>query len=76
MISGINEVQKKKQGILEMNKEIKDEDQDKYKIEPPTSAYGFDYNYHTDTDDETKYETKENKKFSIMSKLKKEARVM
>ena len=39
------------------------------------SHFGFDYNYDSDTDDEKKYLTYENKKFVKMKRPKREAHV-
>ena len=39
------------------------------------SHFGFDYNYDTDTDDERKYLSVDNKKFSKMKRPKREAHV-
>lgn len=40
---------------------------------PIKSSFGFDYAYQTDTDDESKYVTRKNKRFSRMSKAEREA---
>ena len=44
--------------------------------EPVISFFGFDYRYESETDDETKYQTKENKKFKKYNKARREAHVM
>ena len=60
----------------ELNDLNEEEVYDKTNNNQPKSFFGFDYNYASDTEDELKYISKENKNFSKMKKEAKRRRLL